>query len=72
MNIIWKSNLSSKLKRNLFRDLVDTVFVYDSITFTITSTLEKKNDGAYTHAARYNNTVLERSRYSLREITLQS
>ena len=38
----WKSNPSSKLKRNFFRAKVETVLVYGSITWTLTSTLDKK------------------------------
>ena len=39
LNIIWKSNLSSKLKRNFFKDKIETVLVYGLITLTLTSTL---------------------------------
>ena len=40
--IIWKSNLSSKLKRNFFRATVKTILVHGSITWTLTSTLDKQ------------------------------
>ena len=42
LNIIWKSNISSKPKRNLFRAIVETVLVYGSITYTLTTTLDTK------------------------------
>ena len=52
LNIIWKSNLSSKLKRNFFRSTVETILVYGSITWTLTSTLEQTVDEAYTRMLR--------------------
>ena len=45
---IWKSRLSKNLKRNLFRATGESVLVYVAITWTLTSTMEKKIDGAYT------------------------
>jgi hypothetical protein len=52
MDKIWKSNLPDKLKRNFFRATVESVLVYGSITWTLTSKLEKKLDGAYTRMLR--------------------
>ena len=40
LNIIWKSNLSNKPKRNFFRATVENVLVYGSITWTLTTTLD--------------------------------
>ena len=48
MTSIWKSNLSVKLKKNVFRATVESILVYGSITWILTSSLEKKIDGAYT------------------------
>ncbi|XP_067028325.1 uncharacterized protein [Acropora muricata] len=48
MNNIWKSNLPHQLKRNFFRATVQSVLVYGSISWTLTSSLEKKIDGSYT------------------------
>ena len=42
LNFIWKSNLSSKPKRNFFRATVGTVLVYGFITWTLTTTLNTK------------------------------
>ena len=42
LNIIWKSNLSNKPKINFFRTTVETVLVYGSITWTLTTTLYTK------------------------------
>ena len=45
MDKIWKSNLPDNLKRNFFRAAVETVL---SVSWTLTTHLEKKIDGAYT------------------------
>ena len=52
MNNIWNSKLSKNLKRNFFRATVESVFVYGAITWTLTTKLEKKTDGAYTRMLR--------------------
>ena len=39
MTSIWKSNLSVKLKKNFFRSTVESILVYGSITWTLTSSL---------------------------------
>ena len=55
---IWKSNLPDNLKRNFFRAAVETVLLYGSVSWTLTTHLEKKIDGAYTRMLR---TALNRS-----------
>lgn len=45
---IWKSNLPDNLKRNFFRAAVETVLLYGSVSWNLTTHLEKKIDGAYT------------------------
>ena len=52
MNNIWNSKLSKNLKRNFFRATVESVFVYGAVTWTLTTKLEKKIDGAYTRMLR--------------------
>ena len=52
MNNIWKSNLPDQLKRNFFRATVESVLVYGSISWTLTSALEKKIDCSYTRMLR--------------------
>ena len=52
MDKIWKSNLSDQLKRSFFRATVESVLIYGSITWTLTSKLEKKLNGAYTKMLR--------------------
>ena len=48
LDTIWKSNLPIKLRRNFFRAAVESVLVYGSTAWTLTTALEKKLDGAYT------------------------
>ena len=48
VNNIWKSNLPDQLKRNFFTATVESVLVYGSISWKLTSALEKKIDGSYT------------------------
>ena len=52
MNTIWKSKLSTNLKRHFFRAAVESVLVYGSVTWTLTASLEKKIDGTYTRMLR--------------------
>jgi len=51
---IWKNeNFPSDFKLNLFRAVVESVLLYGAETWTLTDTLEKKLDRAYTHLLRY-------------------
>ena len=52
MNIIWKSKLSTNLKRHFFRAAVESILVYGSVTWTLKTLLEKKIDGTYTRMLR--------------------
>ena len=52
MNTIWKSKLSTNLKRNLFRAAVESVLVYGSVTWNLTTSLENKIDGTHTRMLR--------------------
>ena len=52
LNKIWKSNLPENLKINFFRAAVESVLANGSTTWTLTSSLEKKLDGAYTRMLR--------------------
>ncbi|CAM1311015.1 Uncharacterised protein r2_g2141 [Pycnogonum litorale] len=49
---IWKSNLPDNLKRNIFRATVESVLVYGSVSWTLTTQMEKKINGAYTRMLR--------------------
>ena len=46
--IIWKSNLTDKMKHSFFQAAVVPILLYGCTTWTITKRLEKKLDGNYT------------------------
>ena len=48
LSIIWKSNLTDKIKRSFFQAAVVSILLYGCTTWTLTKRLEKKLDGNYT------------------------
>ena len=56
--IIWKSDLTDKMKRSFFQAAVTSILLYGCTTWTLTKRLEKKLDGNYTRMLR---AVLNRS-----------
>ena len=52
LSIIWKSNLSDKMKRSFFQAAVVSILLYGCTTWTLTKRLEKKLDGNYTRMLR--------------------
>ena len=46
--IIWKSDLTDKMKRCFFQAAVVSILLYGCTTWTLTKRLEKKRDGNYT------------------------
>ena len=46
--IIWKSDLTDKIKRSFFQAVVMSILLYGCTTWTLTKRLEKKLDGNYT------------------------
>ena len=48
LSIIWKSDLTDKMKRNFFQATVVSILLYECTTWTLTKRLEKKLDGNYT------------------------
>ena len=48
LSIIWKSNLTNKMKRSFFQAAVTSIQLYGCTTWTLTKRLEKKLDGNYT------------------------
>ena len=48
LSIIWKSDLTDKMKRNFFQAAVTSILLYGCTTWTLTKRLEKKLDGNYT------------------------
>ena len=52
LSIIWKSNLTDKMKRSFFQAAVVAILLYGCTTWTLTKRLEKKLDGNYTRMLR--------------------
>ena len=52
LSIIWKSNLTDKMKRSFFQDAVVSILLYGCTTWMLTKRLEKKLDGNYTRMLR--------------------
>ena len=47
LSIIWKSDLTDKMKRSFFQATVVSILLYGCTTWTLTKRLEKKLDGNY-------------------------
>ena len=52
LSIIWKSDLTDKMKRSFFQAPVTSILLYGCTTWTLTKRLEKKLDGNYTRMLR--------------------
>ena len=52
LSIIWKSDLTDKMKRSFFQAVVVSILLYGCTTWTLTKRLEKKLDGIYTRMLR--------------------
>ena len=52
LSIIWKSDLTDKMKRSFFQATVTSILLYGCTTWTLTKRLEKKLDGNYTRMLR--------------------
>ena len=48
LSIIWKSDLTDKMKRSFFQAAVVSILLYGCTTWTLTKRLEKKLNGNYT------------------------
>ena len=48
LSIIWKSDLTDKMKRSFFQAAVVLILLYGCTTWTLTKRLKKKLDGNYT------------------------
>ena len=51
-SIIWKSDLTDKMKRSFFQAAVTSILLYGCTTWTLTKRLEKKLDSNYTRMLR--------------------
>ena len=52
LSIIWKSDLTDKMKRSFFQATVVSILLYWCTTWTLTKQLEKKLDSNYTRMLR--------------------
>ena len=52
LSIIWKSDLTNKMKRSFFQAAVVSILLYGCTTWMLTKWLEKKLDGNYTRMLR--------------------
>ena len=52
LSIIWKSDLTDKMKRSFFQAAVASILLYGCTTWTLTKRLEKKLDDNYTRMLR--------------------
>ena len=52
LSIIWKSDLTDKMKRSFFQAAVVWILLYGCTTWTLTKRLKKKLDGNYTRMLR--------------------
>ena len=52
LSIIWKSDLTDKMKRSFFQAAVVSIPRYGCTPWTLTKRLEKKLDGSYTRMSR--------------------
>ena len=52
LSVIWKSDLTDKMKRSFFQAAVVSILLYGCITWTLTKRIEKKIDGNYTRMLR--------------------
>ena len=52
LSIIWKSDLTDKMKRSFFQAAVISILLYGCTTWALTKRLKKKLDGNYTRMLR--------------------
>ena len=52
LSIVWKSDLTDKIKRSFFQAAVVSILLYGCTTWTLTKRLEKKLDDNYTRMLR--------------------
>ena len=52
LSVIWKSDLTDKMKRSFFQAAVVSILLYGCTTWTLTKRLKKKLNGNYTRMLR--------------------
>ena len=58
LSVIWKSDLTDKMKRSFFQAAIVSILLYGCTTWTLTKRMEKKLEGNYTRMLR---AILNRS-----------
>ena len=58
LSVIWKSDLTDKMKRSFFQAAIVSILLYGCTGWTLTKRLDKKLDGNYTRMLR---AILNRS-----------
>ena len=65
LSVIWKSDLTDKIKYSFFQAMVVLILLYGCTTWTLTKRMEKKLDGNYTRMLQAAwNKVLEATLYN--------
>ena len=52
LSVIWKSDLTDKMKRSFFQTSVTSILLYRCTSQTLTKRMEKKQNGNYTRMLR--------------------
>ena len=52
LSVIWKSDMTDKIKRNCFQSAIVSILLYGCTIWTLTKRMEKKLDGKYTRMLR--------------------
>ena len=52
LSVIWKSDLTDKMKHSFFQAAIVSILLYGCTTWTLTKRMEKKLDGNYTRILR--------------------
>ena len=52
LSVIWKSDLTDKIKRSFFQAVVVSILLYGCTTWMLTKRMDKKLDGNYTRMLR--------------------
>ena len=65
LSVIWKSDLTDKMKRSFFPAVIVSILLYGCTTWTLTKQLEKRLDGNHTNAVSNIEQVLEAAPYKV-------
>ena len=52
LSVIWKTDLTDRMKRSFFQAMIVSILLYGCTTWTLTKQLRKKLDGNYTRMLR--------------------